>query len=366
MKKIVILILAIVLTGCAEQPIEEPVLGDVQPDEIYDNNLIIAGEGGVSGAMFIKAAHTFQEQNGGDIYEVFSGDDFIAAVRDFLTKHEGIGHLEYFGHGNHVGLYVNQAPGVNGGLYVNDVDNNTDYISASIYELPPDIFGLHGWIKFNGCNVADGFPMEDTFAQRTADYFDVDVVAPTGPTEFSSSPNTVNPIPNSNFLDPSFDGDVYMVPTYGDEGFVVVKPNEKVKDGFHDVREGHSFKEAAYGVVVAGLDLGWGENNLFEPHRNITFADAVAFCKAAFGEAANCYVEGYDGHEDTWGIRNLKALQMLVDAKGVDLKWTNPWYNSYVWYGNQNELLTDDFINKKWYTRAEMAILTWNFMSMEE
>lgn len=329
---------------------------------IYDTTLIIAGEGGPSGNMFMKTAHTYQRENGGEIYEVHSGDEFVVAFEDFISRYEKIGHFEYFGHGNHVGLYVNQVPNVNGALYANDVDNNKDYFAASIYDLDDDIFGKYGWIKFNGCNIAAGYPEEDNFAQKVADHFDVDVVAPQGPTEFSSNPVSIDPIPNSNYLDSDFDGDVYMVSTYGEGGFVVVHPREKIEDGFQDVREGHWFKDAVYGLVEKGLELDY-ESNKFYPYNNVSYAEAVEFCKTVFGENANCYAPDY---QDEWGIRNLDALRMLSDAKEVELKYTDPWYDSYIWWANQNNLLTEDFINKKWYTRGEMAQLSWDFLSMDQ
>jgi len=61
-------------------------------------------------------------------------------------------------------------------------------------------------------------------------------------------------------------------------------------------------------------------------------------------------------------MRNLGALKMLSDAHGVALKYTNPWYDSYVWWARNEGLLTKDFTNKKWYTRGEMAELTWAFV----
>ncbi len=339
---------------------EEFMLEDfkLNVDQKDRNILIIIGEGGPSGSMFVKAAETYQRENGGDIYEVHNGDEFVAAMRDFYDKKGQIDHLEFFGHGNNVGLYVNQEPNVNGALYANDVDQNRDYVAASIYELEPEVFNERGWIKFNGCNVAEGFPEEDTLAQRVANYFDIDVVAPKGPTEFSRTPGVVDPIPNSNFLDPNFDGEVYMVPTYGDGGFVVVNPQELSESGFKDVRVGSSYEPGISGLKELGLEF---EGDYFWPYKNITYAEAVDFCELfaqEFGEK-ECVVEGYGPEEK---IRNLHALKMLVDAYGAELKYTDPWYDSYVWWASQRELLTKDFVNKKWYTRSEMAELVWNFI----
>ena len=79
-----------------------------------ENILIILGEGGPSGNMFVKAAETYKRENGGVSYEVHSGDEMVAAINDFVEKHGKIDHFQYFGHGNSVGFYVNQAPNING------------------------------------------------------------------------------------------------------------------------------------------------------------------------------------------------------------------------------------------------------------
>lgn len=368
MKKI-LLILVFVLSGCAYgqssvvQGEKAKIVEDVAEQETEgfkeaDEPLILIGEGGPSGAMFIKSASTFQKENGGVFYEVHNGDEFVAAVEDFVENYGRIKHMIYFGHGNHVGLYVNQAPNVNGALYANDINQNEEYIAASIFELPQDIFAEHGWIKFNGCNVADGYPEKDNLAQRFANYFDVDVVAPTGPTEFSTDPTSVDPIPNSSYLDSSFDGEVYMVPTYSEQGFIIVKPQEKSASGFDDVREGQAYEEAVVELAARGLDLGFVDGK-FWPYQNVNYEEAREFCRVALGDLEKCEIDGYANDQK---IRNLKALQMLVDGYGVELTWTNPWYDSYVWWANQNELLTEDFVTKKWYTRGEMAQLTWKFM----
>lgn len=52
--------------------------------------------------MFQKAADTYAKEKQGERYTVHSGDEFIAAMRDYVTKHGPIQHLEYFGHGNSV------------------------------------------------------------------------------------------------------------------------------------------------------------------------------------------------------------------------------------------------------------------------
>ena len=353
----VIALLASFLSFRMSDPASLTVFGEPSFKNIEKGNiLIIAGEGGPSGALFSKAVDTYKRENGGESYEVRSGDEFIAAVRDFVEKNGKIDHLVFFGHGNSVGLYVNQAPNVNGALYANDTELNKDYISASIYELPNDIFSNKGWIKFNGCNVAEGHPDQNSLGQSFANYFDVDVVAPIGPTEFSKNPYAVDPIENSKYLEPDFAGDVYMVPTYALKSFVVVRPQEASSSGFVDVRVGQSYEKAVTGLVARGLDLGF-EDNRFLPYKNITWAEAVEFCKIVAEDLTKCSA---GVNQPGWWIRNLKALKLLVDGKGISLKSTNPWYDSYIWWAKNEGLLTKDFTNKKWYTRGEMAELSWN------
>ncbi|MBI5754388.1 hypothetical protein HZA40_04565 [Candidatus Peregrinibacteria bacterium] len=299
------------------------------------NILIIAGQGGSSGPMFQKAAATYKKKHGGEIYVVYSGDEFVAAVRDFLKKKGKIDHLEYFGHGNQVGLYVNQESGTNGGVYANDPDLDKDYSAASIYELPVNIFAANGSIKFNGCNVAKGYPQVNSLAQGFANYFDVEVVAPLGPTDFS----------NEN-------DDVYMFATYSNKDFVNLKPQKSIGE-FVDVREGQDYTVAVKELMKRGLNLNFKDKK-FLPYKNITNAEAEEFCMVVFS-GKKCHAPG----EKSDRIRNLRALQLLVDAAGVDLKNTNPWYKSYIDWANDAGVLTRDFTDKRWYTRGEMAQLAW-------
>lgn len=339
------------------------VTTDIEFEDVTrDKILIIAGDGGPSGSLFSKAVATYQRDNGGVAYEVKSGDEFISAVKDFVDQYGEIDHLVFFGHGNNVGLYVNQQPNVNGGLYANDPDLDKDYVAASIYELPADIFSEKGWIKFNGCNVAEGYPDKPNLGQSFANYFNVDVVASRGPTEFSTNPYGVDPLPQANYLPPDFDGDVYMVSTYPERDFIVVRPQEPSDSGFIDVHKGTSYDEAVYQLKKRGLDLDFTDAK-FLPYKNVTWKEAALFCKAAVGDASKCSI---GPNQPLWLIRNLKALKLLTDAFSIELKSTNPWYDSYIWWAKNENLLTADFTNKKWYTRAEMAELTWNFIQRLE
>ena len=355
-KHIITAFLSLFLCSCTQntEELKTSVLDFSQKEK---NILIIVGEGGPSGNMFVKAVDTYKKEHGGVSYEVHSGDEMVSAINNFVENYGKIDHFQYFGHGNNVGFYVNQAPGVNGAFYYNDPELNKDYIAASLYELKSDIFNEHAWIKFNGCNVAEGYPEKNTLAQAVANYFDVDVVAPRGPTEFSTTPYRVSPIENSNYLDPDFSGDVYMVSTYADKDFIVVRPQEVSDTGVHDLRKGQVYEEAVVGLLELGLNIEM-PGGLFLPYKNINYNEAKEFCRTVFGDEEKCHIEVSD--QSVW-IRNLKALKMLTDASGVSLKYTDPWYNSYIWWANNEGLLTDNFTNKKWYTRAEMAELAWNF-----
>lgn len=339
--------------------LSEKISEDKDPEE---NILIIIGEGGPSGGLFIKAAKTYQKKFGGEIYEVKSGDEFVNAMHDFTNKKGKISHLEYFGHGNHIGLFVNQTPNVNGGLYANDPAQNEAYLAASIYELNEDSFKKGGTMQFNGCNIAAGYPTRDSLAQRFANYFNVMVRAPTGPTEFSSKSDSVSPIPGSNFLGANFSGDVFMVPSNAEKGFVEVSPQPFSESRFSDVRKGASYAAAVAELEARGLNLNFQENK-FLPYKNITYGQAREFCRIAVSDIEKCVVAGLSP-EDT--IRNLKALKMLADAFAVKVESTSPWHKGYIWWAQSNGLLTEDFTNKKWYTRGEMAELTWNFMEKLE
>jgi len=330
----------------------------VEVDDGKENILLIAGEGGPSENMFRKTAKTYKRENGGVIYEVHTGEEFNEAIVDFYMKYGLIDHMEYFGHGNHVALFVNQEPGRNASIYANDPRQNEGYVADSIYSIGRDYFSKYGWVKFNGCNVAKGYPEKESFAQNFANYFDIDVVAPQGPTEFSSSKDKIDPILNSKYLSADFAGDVYMVPTYGDAGFTVVKPQALSRVPYKDVRIGQDFEEAVYELTRRGLYLGDGAES-FKPYKNINYAEAVEFCAVAVGDRSLCEMEGF-GEEKFF--RNLRALQMITDAFGVEVGYSGTWYRPYISYGQREGLLTEEFVNKKWYTRGEMAILTWNFM----
>jgi hypothetical protein len=342
------LIFTLLLVGCAGQA------SVLDLPEVHSENLIIVGEGGPSVSLFIKSAETYKREFGGEIYQVRSGDEFIEAFADFLNRYDEIEHFEYFGHGNNVGLFVNQSPGINGGVYANDPGHNEGFVAASIYELPADIFAVDGSMKFNGCNIADGYPESHSLAQSFANYFDAEVVAAMGPTEFSLDPHFPDPLPEAKYLPSDFSEDLYMVPTYSDQGFITINAQER--SVYEDVRLGESYEKAVRGMSELGFRLEEGEQ--FFPYWNGTYANALEFCSFLVSDLATCELEGYELDQK---IRNLQFLRMLTDATGVEVGWTDPWYNGYINWAVNRDLLTEDFVNKMWYTRGEMAELTWSF-----
>lgn len=312
----------------------------VPAEPTYENTFILVGEGGDSGDMFRLAAETYQHQHSGDIYEVHSGDEAVSAFQSFIATHGAIGHLEYFGHGNEIALFMSQIPGENGALYANDPGLNGNYIAASIYDLSPGIFSEGAIAKFNGCNVAWGHPHNDSFAEKFANHFDVDVIAPIGPTEFVEDGS-----------------DVYLLPTYDVRGFITVPPATLNSSGYSDVHTDELYGNAIAELTAHGFSLYAGAGE-FKPYKTVTYAEAQTFCAFATGSKDLCTFTSAANEN----IRNLSALKMLVDGFNVELPTHDIWYKPYVTWASENNLLTENFTDRVTYTRGEMAQLTWNVM----
>jgi hypothetical protein len=290
-------------------------------------------------------------------FTVHSGDEFVAALREYVWNYGPVEHLEYFWHGNSAGLYINQAPNINGALYANDPRVNEDYIAASIYELPPDTFAKNGTIRFNGCNVAEGhLENKPNLAQHFANYFGITAEAPLGPTEFSSLHNQIKRYPGGNTLDGNFSGPVYLVPTDPERGFITVKPQTPLAS-FSDIYEGSHIADEVAELVKRGWSLekmGWTKADL---QKNITYADLLALCLFLNPESPEC--TKMRSHNQDEMARNLTTLGLVYDVIGIPVsqKKTSPWYQKYINYGLEHDLLTDDFIHRKWYTRGELLEL---------
>lgn len=328
-------------TPVAEEiPVVDVTEETTAPEEpTYENTFILVGEGGDSGDMFNLAAETYKRQHSGDIYEVHSGDEAVTAFKNFVAAHGTIGHLEYFGHGNEVALFMSQIPGENGALYANDPSIDAEFIAGSIYDLSPDLFTEGAIAKFNGCNVALGHPYNDSFAEKFANYFGVNVVAPIGPTQFVE------------------DGDdVYLLPTYDVRGFITLSPGAASSSGYSDVHADELYEPAITELKNRGFSLN-GEST-FKAYKVVTYAEAQSFCAFASGNKDLCPFTS----TATENIRNLSALKMLVDAFKVELPYSEVWYKPYLNWASEKNLLTENFTNRVTYTRGEMAQLTLNIM----
>lgn len=349
------LVLILLLSACASNNGQVSSL-EIPTEETQKNILIVVGEGGPSGGLFLLAAKTYQREHGGEITEVHNGDEFVALAKDFVSTHGPIDHMEFFSHGNAVGLFVNQVPGVNGGIYAYDPAELAGFSAASIYELPPDLFVPEGTMTFNGCNLAQGYPEKNSLAQSFSNHFQATVTAPMGPMEFSTDPAGKSKVADMSGLEAGYSGNIYMLPTYEDKGMVEVDP--QISAHFPDLYQGQRYFEGAEALLDRGLSLDFSEG--FKPYQNITGSEAVAFCQSVFGEA--CSMD-YSSDEP---IRNLYALKLLVDAAGVSLKATSPWRNAYIRWGTTAEVLTENFTTRKWFTRGEMSELTWKILKSIE
>lgn len=339
------------------EPKEIPEKHAEEAQRIATLPLVIVGEGGTSGSLFQYTADTFLKENGGVKYTVHDGDEFIDAMKSFAQEYGAISHFVYIGHGNEVGLYVNQAPNINGAFYGNDPALNIPYRAASLYDLPPSLFAPESTALFYGCNVARSREGFDSFAEQFANHFRVRVTAPIGPTEFSFEQKGKRflKVPTTRITEP-----LYMVPTVEEKGFITIEPSPAGIAGYDDVFESMEAREAIVELSERGLMLSL--EHQFRPYGAITYGDARAFCRIVNPEAP-CAVENFDENER---FRNTAALKMLLDAAGFPLKRTNIPYQVQISFANQHHLLTRDFIQRRWYSRAEMAMLASAILKFKE
>jgi len=354
---------ALLLTSCSREIASNVIAESPQAPKPV---LIIIGEGGPSGSLFEKAADTYEKTTPWERYTVHSGDEFIAAMRDYVTEHGPIQHLEYFGHGNSVGLYINQAPNINGALYANDSRVNKDYIAASIYEMPRETFTPGGSIRFNGCNVAE-WHRENTsnLAQNFSNYFQITADAPLGPTEFSQVPDKIKPYYNSGSLGKDFNGPVYLVPTDPERGFVLLQP-QTLLNTYTDIYENTKLGDSVKILETKGWTpekMGWTRS--LEPWKNVTYWELLAMCHL-FSETSSACTKITKNPPEVM-VRNLLVLSTLIDVSWLPIttKTTRPWSQKYISYGMETNILTNDFIYKKWYTRAELLELAGNIIAKQ-
>ncbi len=357
--------LLLIATGCIfyeEKPVapaDQTSISDLNPNLNPDPKippLVIVGEGGTSGYLFQYAADTYVKENGGEKFTVHDGDEFIRVMKEFGEKHGAISSFVYFGHGNDVGLYVNQAPHINGGLYANDPQINAKFRAASIYDLPRTLFAAASTAMFYGCNVARENDGQDSFAEQFANHFHTTVSASTGPTEFSfqEDERTLEKLPAKIITD-----SLYMIPTFAHEGFVTIAPSETVS-GYDDVHASMEAASAIRELSKRGLSLDTSAS--FHPEQSITAADAKTFCTLIDADAS-CDVEA---DAETGLVRNTSMLKLLLDAAKLPVKKGAAPFEGEIYYATVHNLLTHDFTHKRWYSRADTAILTWNVLSLRE
>jgi hypothetical protein len=104
--------------------------------------------------------------------------------------------------------------------------------------------------------------------------------------------------------------------------------------------------------------MGW--NPSLEPWKNVTHKELLAMCHFFSETSPACAeIEKYPSEEM---VRNLLVLSTLIDVSGLPItsKTTRPWSQKYISYGLEQNILTNDFIHKKWYTRAELLELAGN------
>lgn len=347
MKRAIVL-LSLFLLAC-ESPAQVSVLDLPTEETVEDsteNRLIVVGEGGTSSQLFMLAARTYQREQGGEIVEVHDGDDFVSKLNEFVAQHGPIDHLEYFGHGNNVALFVNQEPGVNGALYANDPSYNENYRAASIYDLSPSIFDEGATVQMNGCNLAKDHENSGTFAQDFSNHFQVSMVAAQGPTQFSTQPDAIVETDDWAATDLDASSSIYMLPSYLAEGFVHLSPAALSASGYNDVYRGELSTEAIDWLSQKGVDFG----DSFKPYAIATGSDVLKVCEAL---GWTCDIEGSEERQ-----KLLVVLAVMMDAAGQDPGWSSPWYDAYVKAAQREAYLMEGFTNRRYMTRAELAYLS--------
>lgn len=323
------------------------------PERIAAMPLIIYGQGGPSMYLFERAAKTYQREHGGEVYKVIDGDEFIAAFLDFYKRHGALKEFVYFGHGNHLALFVNQEPGVHGSVYTNDARTHTDYRSSSIFQLPSDTFAPTGIVQFYGCNIADGFEYRSTFAQQFADYFNVEVRAPTGPTEFTKTPHIKDPFTGSTELRLHADAPVYMVPSYANQGFKRFNPQPIGRTQFTDVPSGTPTEAAITGLMAANI-FPPSVATIFAPYNSPTIEELKTYCQVT---KYNCAFLDYKANTE---------LASTVDVLYIAALFADPLLRrhslsaqSSIAYLRTLGIITKDDLYKQRLTNARFIELLW-------
>ncbi len=184
-------------------------------------DLILVGEGGSSGQMFLLAAQTWASRNAGDhiIVSVSTGQAAIDAMKEYKEDKCCIDGLQIFAHSGNYGIFFSQSPGARS-LYTN-MPRSFRSGAAAISQIDASWFCESTVVKLWGCNTAWG---TDSFAQQLANEIGQNVIGSTGPTAFSGVEDGLpgqglpEPVP-SVYNDP-----VFMVPQYHSQGYIEIAP----------------------------------------------------------------------------------------------------------------------------------------------
>ena len=124
-----------------------------------------------------------------------------------LTNNGVLDGVEYVGHASNIALYVGEQPGP---------ATNVDH--SNISQLSNANLSKNAYVKLNGCNSSAGGTV--SIAQWLANRLGRTVTAFTGPSHFSGSPNSPQPVRRGDL--PPARGPLYLV---GDPGTQVVHIN---------------------------------------------------------------------------------------------------------------------------------------------
>jgi hypothetical protein len=104
--------------------------------------------------------------------------------------------------------------------------------------------------------------------------------------------------------------------------------------------------------------LSFGTGSALAPYQSMTYRDAILLCRSIDTQAP-CRIS-HDNENDV--IRNTAVLKLLLDTAGFTLQKTNVPYQVQIAFARKRNLLTKDFANRTWFTRAEGMMLAQNIL----
>ena len=201
----------------------------IDPD---GRDAVIIGEPGEVGGLFRLAAETWIRDNPGDhqVFEVSTGKEFINAIETYAESRGGkVDGLQYFGHSNNTGLLVSQSDGLNS-IYTSwyRLENfyNCGVDSANLTGIDDSLFSDVGNVTLHGCNAGVG---QNSAAQALANEINSSVSAAIGPTVFSGVKGGLPKEGLPSIVLDTYEGNIYLVPQYQDQGFKEFEPETKLK-----------------------------------------------------------------------------------------------------------------------------------------